>query len=224
MKKQFKEKQYKVLQDTINKHSVSKFGLMVNESWNNDPKRTVFTLSRYKFVSKIFEDLDSVLEIGCADAFGTRIVQQSVNKITAIDFDPVFIEDIKKRYNQNWPLKYYQHDILKNHVKDKFDGIFSLDVLEHINPKDENKFIKNSIKSLKRNGIMLTGMPSLESQKYASPQSKKGHVNCKSGKNLKSLFKKYFHNVFLFSMNDEVIHTGYSKMAHYLMLLCTNKK
>ena len=224
MKKQFKEKQYKVLQDTINKHSVSKFGLMVNESWNNDPKRTVFTLSRYKFVSKIFEDLDSVLEIGCADAFGTRIVQQSVNKITAIDFDPVFIEDIKERYNQNWPFKYYQHDILKNHVKDKFDGIFSLDVLEHIKPKDENRFIKNSIKSLKRHGIMLTGMPSLESQKYASPQSKKGHVNCKSGKDLKSLFKKYFHNVFLFSMNDEVIHTGYSKMAHYLMLLCTNKK
>ena len=224
MKKQFKEKQYKVLQDTINKHSVSKFGLMVNESWNNDPKRTVFTLSRYKFVSKIFEDLDSVLEIGCADAFGTRIVQQSVNKITAIDFDPVFIEDIKERYNQNWPFKYYQHDILKNHVKDKFDGIFSLDVLEHIKPKDENRFIKNSIKSLKRHGIMLTGMPSLESQKYASPQSKKGHVNCKSGKDLKSLFKKYFHNVFLFSMNDEVIHTGYSKMAHYLMLLCSNKK
>ncbi len=224
MKKKFREKQYKVLQDTINKHSISEFGLMVNESWNNDPKRTVFTLSRYKFVSKVFEDLDSVLEIGCADAFGTRIVQQSVNKITAIDFDPVFIEDIKNRYNENWPFKYYQHDILKSHVKDKFDGIFSLDVLEHINPKDENRFIKNSIKSLKSNGIMLTGMPSLESQKYASPQSKKGHVNCKSGKDLKFLFKKYFHNVFLFSMNDEVIHTGYSKMAHYLMLLCSNKK
>ena len=71
---------------------------------------------------------------------------------------------------------------------------------------------------------MLTGMPSLESQTYASPQSKKGHVNCKSGNEFKQLFKKYFHNVFLFSMNDEVVHTGYNKMAHYLMLLCTNKK
>ena len=223
-KKQFKEKQYDILNQTLKKHSISKFGLMVNESWNNDPKRTVFTLSRYKFVSKIFDGLDNVLEIGCADAFGTRIVQQSVNRMTAIDFDQIFIDDIKERYNKNWPLRFFKHDILKSSVKGKFDGVFSLDVLEHINPKNENKFIINSIKSLKKNGIMLTGMPSLESQTYASPQSKKGHVNCKSGNEFKQLFKKYFHNVFLFSMNDEVVHTGYNKMAHYLMLLCTNKK
>ena len=54
---------------------------MVNESWNNDPKRTVFTLSRYKFVSKVFEDLDSVLEIGCADAFGTGLCNSQLIKL-----------------------------------------------------------------------------------------------------------------------------------------------
>ena len=30
--------------------------------------------------------------------------------------------------------------------------------------------------------------------------------------------------VFMFSMNDEVVHTGYHKMAHYLFGLCTGKK
>ena len=53
-------------------------------------------------------------------------------------------------------------------------------------------------------------MPSLESQKYASKQSKEGHVNCKSGENLKKLLNKYFINNFVFSMNDEVVHTGFS--------------
>ena len=27
---------------------------------------------------------------------------------------------------------------------------------------------------------------------------------------------RYFHNVFVFSMNGEIIHTGYYRMAHYL--------
>jgi hypothetical protein len=67
-------------------------------------------------------------------------------------------------------------------------------------------------------------VPSLESQQYASSQSKEGHVNCKSGDDFRGLLKKYFENVFLFSMNDEVVHTGFSKMAHYLFVMCTNQK
>ena len=66
-------------------------------------------------------------------------------------------------------------------------------------------------------------MPSIESQKYASYKSKIGHINCKTGDDLKNLFEKFFYNVFLFSMNDEVVHTGFNKMAHYLIALCTNK-
>jgi hypothetical protein len=31
--------------------------------------------------------------------------------------------------------------------------------------------------------------------------------------------QQFFHNVFVFSMNDEVVHTGYSPMAHYLLAL-----
>jgi hypothetical protein len=33
---------------------------------------------------------------------------------------------------------------------------------------------------------------------------------------LKATMSRNFHNVFMFSMNDEVVHTGYHKMAHYL--------
>ena len=36
--------------------------------------------------------------------------------------------------------------------------------------------------------------------------------------------QKFFHNVFVFSMNDEVIHTGFQPMAHYLWTVCENRK
>jgi hypothetical protein len=34
----------------------------------------------------------------------------------------------------------------------------------------------------------------------------------------------YFHNVYAFSMNDEVVHTGYHAMAHYNLVLCCGKR
>jgi hypothetical protein len=70
----------------------------------------------------------------------------------------------------------------------------------------------------------VIGLPSLESQPYASPQSKAGHVNCKSGPELKRLMEEYFHNVFLFSMNDEVVHTGFHKMANYVFAIGAGKR
>jgi len=219
-----REKQYGILFDVIKKHGRSQLGLMVNESWNQDPKRTLFTLARYKFVAKMLTGNSNVLEIGCADAFGTRLVQQEVKKITAVDFDPVFIEDAISRINPNWPMTCKVHDMLKGPVEGDFDALYSLDVLEHIEPKDEDSFLKNITDSLIQGGVAIIGMPSLESQSYASPQSKEGHVNCKTGNVLKSTLEKYFDNVFIFSMNDEVIHTGYFPMAHYLMALCVGPK
>lgn len=215
-----KEPQYGIVFDVIEKHGVTKLGLMANESWNQDPKRTLFTLSRYKFVAKMMSGRKRVLEIGCADAFGTRLVQQEVGHVTAVDFDPVFIADAKARLNPAWPMDVFVHDMLTGPVPGKYDGIYSLDVLEHIAPSDEKTFMTNLVASLEPNGVTIIGIPSKESQVYASPQSKAGHVNCKPGKEFKAFLEQYFLNVFVFSMNDEVVHTGYYPMANYLLALC----
>jgi 2-polyprenyl-3-methyl-5-hydroxy-6-metoxy-1,4-benzoquinol methylase len=218
------EPQYSLLFDVQKKHGISKLGLMVNESWNQDPKRTLFTLARYKFVSRMLGGRKHVLEVGCADAFGTRIVQQAVGKVTAVDFDPLFIADVKERMNPHWPIEAFVHDMLKGPVPGKFDAAYALDVLEHINEADEDQFIKNTLKSLTPEGVAIFGMPSLESQTYASPQSKAGHVNCKSGEALKKTLERHFHTVFVFSMNDEVVHTGFYPMAHYLLAVGSHRR
>jgi hypothetical protein len=41
---------------------------------------------------------------------------------------------------------------------------------------------------------------------------------------LQALLLQYFEYVFLFSMNDEVVHAGFSKRAHYLLPLCGTPK
>lgn len=219
--RQTKEKQYAELLEVQDRVGIASLGLMTNQVWYDDPRRLTFLLSRYKFVSKMLSGKVKVAEIGCGDAFGSRVVQQEVKELHVYDFDPLFIEDIEARQVDRWKLHTHQHDILTGPLNEgPFDAIYSVDVMEHIAPDQEHKFIDHLKKSLAEHGVLIIGMPSLESQAYASTQSKIGHVNCKSGKVLKATMEHDFHNVFLFSMNDEVVHTGFSPMAHYLFAVC----
>ena len=203
-----------------NEKGLEKIGLMNSAVWHEDPKRLVFTLSRYKFVAKMLTGKNRVAEIGCGDGFGARIVKQEVGQLTITDYDSYFIKRFEDIVSEKYPISAVEHNILEGPLGQKFDAIYSLDVLEHIPIEHEDVFVKNIINSLTDDGVVILGMPSIESQTYASPASKEGHINCKTGKDLKLFLEKYFHNVLLFSMNDEVVHTGFEKMAHYLFVIC----
>lgn len=219
-----RETQYQRSIELLKEKGLTPLGLMTNQAWNDDPKHLIFTLSRYKFVSKMLAGSAHVLEVGCADAFGTRIVAQAVRKLTAIDFDPVFVADVLNRMDPKWSFDCKFHDMLSGPFPGEFDGAYALDVIEHIPPADEKPFVANIAGSLAPHGVLVLGCPSLQSQAHASPQSKAGHVNCKDGESMRALLRQFFHNVFVFSMNDEVVHTGYFPMAHYVLGLACGRK
>jgi 2-polyprenyl-3-methyl-5-hydroxy-6-metoxy-1,4-benzoquinol methylase len=219
-----REPQYNRLLEVHDEVGLTPLGLMTNQVWHEDPRRLTFILARYKFVAKMLSGRHDVAELGCGDAFGTRIVQQEVGQVTVYDFDPVFIGDIEQRQSARWPLTARVHDILDGKLPQQHDAIYSLDVIEHIPVEQEGLYLGNLVASLNDNGVLIIGSPSLESQTYASPQSKIGHINCKTGRELKALLEQYFNTVFLFSMNDEVVHTGFYPMAHYLFALCAGAK
>jgi len=222
--KSTREPQYNRCLEIRDSKGLTSMGLRGTQVWTETPRHLLFILARYKFVAKMFSGYESVLEIGCGDGMGTRMVQQEVKKVTAVDFDEVFIQDLRERADPDWPLEVAVHDLLEGPVEGQFDGIYALDVLEHIEPQSEDLFLSNAIAPLKKNGAVIFGMPSLESQKYASEPSKVGHVNCKTAGDFKETMERYFHNVFLFSMNDEVLHTGFYAMSHYIYTLCCGRK
>jgi SAM-dependent methyltransferase len=219
-----REPQYQDCLEIRNRQGLTPLGLMSNQVWQDDPRRLVFLLARYKFVAKMLSGKKKVLEVGCADAFGTRIVLQEVEAITAVDFDPVFVQDVRNRMDPDWTFECHAHDMLSGPVPGSFDAAYSMDVLEHIQPNEEHRFIGNIADSLTADGVCIIGSPSIHSQAYASKPSKEGHVNCKDAKGLQELMAPHFSNVFLFSMNDEMVHTGFTPMAHYLIALCAGRK
>ena len=223
MSEQTKELQYQCVLE-LEKQGLEQLGLMSSYAWSDDPRHLLFILARYKFVSKMFSGMKRVMEVGCADAFGTRLVRQEVPEVVATDFDPVFIERNQQRISSKWPIAFKVHDMLAAPLAENFDGIYAVDVIEHIPVEQEARFVGNMAASLNPLGVCLIGSPSMQSQVYATKASKAGHVNCKDAPGLKTTMSRHFHNVFMFSMNDEVVHTGYHPMAHYLWALCCHRK
>jgi len=219
IREQMREPQYQVCLNVRDERGIARLGLMTNQAWQQDPRHLLFMLSRYKFVSKMLSGRTSVLEVGCADAFGTRLVQQEVGDLTAVDFDPVFVKDSIERMSPDWRFTCRVHDILEGPVSGRFDAAYSMDVLEHIPVQHERTFVANIVASLTEDGVLLVGSPSIHSQTFASPPSREGHVNCKDAAGMKRLMSEVFYNVFIFSMNDDVVHTGFTPMSNYLLAL-----
>jgi len=214
-----REPQYNASLKVRDEIGFARMGIMTNQAWHDDPKHVLFTLARYKFVSKMLEGYDSVLEVGCGDAFGTRLVADTVNRVVATDFDEVMLADCRDREDPKFKIEHRAFNALEGPFSEPFQAAYLLDVLEHIEPEQEDLFLGNIAASVEDDGVVIVGMPSLESQEYASSQSKIGHINCKTGAQLKTTMVKHFRNVFHFSMNDEVVHTGFAPMAHYRFAL-----
>lgn len=193
-------------------------GGMSQYRWDDDPRLMAFYLARYKHVAKMVEGFNHVLEIGCSDGYGSRIVRQHVKKMTAIDVDARAIDEAKKNKSDKWPVEFHVGDPLwATRQRVTYDAVFSLDVLEHIEPSAESVFLRYMHQL---STVAIIGTPSMESQVYASRLSKAGHVNCKTGNELKIVLRRHWPHVFMFSMNDEAIGTGFLPMAHYLLALC----
>ena len=184
--------------------------------YRTDAKHLCFILSRYKFCSKLLAERRAVLEVGCGDAFGTPIVAQAVESLTAVDWDSLLIASACERLAFVENCTFRRHDIIEGPINGAFDGIYSVDVIEHIEPSMEGIFMTNCCAALTIDGMFIAGTPNVKAEAYASPSSKTGHINLKDAVGLKQLFSKYFRTVLLFSMNDEIVHTGFYNMAHYL--------
>ncbi len=218
------EPQYRSRIDIVRDRGIERLGVTTSWAWHDDPRHLLFTMARYKFVAKMLTGYERVLEVGCADGFPSRLVAQAVKSLVSIDFDEELIHDAQQQARDRWPIEFRVHDIMERPADGIFDAAFALDVIEHIPQSDENRFLDHIGQALTDSGVLLIGTPSSESQALASRQSIEGHVNCKSGDELKETLSRHFANVFVFSMNDEVVHTGHYKMAHYLMALCCTPK
>ena len=83
----------KIYDTILSKYEELILGKHLTEAWINDPKDVWFTLSRYKFVSKLLGGYNKVLEVGAGDGFQSRLVAKNVKRLYLSD-----VEIVNKEY------------------------------------------------------------------------------------------------------------------------------
>lgn len=198
------------------------FGAHYSYQFWNTPRHILFTLARYKFAMKMIGNKKRLLELGCNEGLGTYYLTEFALEALGVDFDDTAIKWAKDNLERDG-LSFLNDNFIDKQYGE-YDAVVSYDVIEHIYSHNEDNFFQTCLNNLSKSGILIIGTPNKESARFSNQELAGAHVNLFSGDRLVEKLQQYFHNVFLFSQNDELIHTGYTPMAHYLICLCCYKK
>jgi 2-polyprenyl-3-methyl-5-hydroxy-6-metoxy-1,4-benzoquinol methylase len=188
-----------------------------------DLLRFLIRLARYKFVARMIKKKDRVLEVGCGSGMGSIFLSQHCAHVSGLDVKSTEIDEAKS-INRRGNVEFKAADLFKLDPAKKYDVVVALDVIEHMSVEKARKLIAGMRLHLKRDGMLVIGTPSLYSYEHQSSLSRASHVKCYDQNELTALLDKYFCRTIAFSMNDEIVHTGFSKMAWYYFILAFSPK
>lgn len=183
-----------------------------------NPLMLLIKLARYKFYSKMMSKNDIVLDLGCGQGVSTNFYSKYCKFIYGVDLYSTFVPSLSKN------IKFIEanlDDVNKNYFKKKITFIALNDVIEHFSKSKGEKILKKCRSILSKKGdVLMIGTPSKYSSMYRSEESKNQHIYEYTPEELNKICNKYFNRVFQFSMNDEVVNTGFSKLSWFNFYIC----
>ena len=155
--------------NTINKKEIEKFSKIAEEWWNPEGKFKPLHKFNPIRISYIKENIIKtfkinqkktplknikILDIGCGGGLLSEPMCRLGANITAIDASEKNISVAKLHSKKNnLKIKYICTSPEKLKIKDKFDVILNMEIVEHV--ENVNFFLKSCSKLLKKNGIMF---------------------------------------------------------------------
>lgn len=111
----------------------------------------------YKFAKENISKDSFILEVGCGEGYGTKLLSENVTKIIGLDVNKNIITHASNKYSsENCIFKVY--DGLKiPYEDDTFDAVVSLQVIEHI--QDDINYVSEVYRVLKKNGMFILTTP-----------------------------------------------------------------
>ncbi|MDD4606955.1 MAG: class I SAM-dependent methyltransferase [Patescibacteria group bacterium] len=165
-----------------------------NNYYKNLKKNTNYEIKRninwfwgwFKYLNRFIDLRDGkgskVLEVGCAiGAFSSILYNHNFN-VYASDFSKYILSVAKKEHPK---IKFYNFDVQKEIlINEKFNYIFSFEVLEHLH--SPILALKNMYDKLLLNGILVCSTP----PPYKKFVDINGHINVKSAQDWANILQK----------------------------------
>ncbi len=113
---------------------------------------------RYQFARNITAG-KIILDAACGEGYGTCLLSQDALRVVGIDIDPDTISSAKERYKRE-NTEFVTGSIDSLPFDDNtFDMVVSFETLEHVEPKSQNAFLKEIIRVLKKDGLLMISTP-----------------------------------------------------------------
>ena len=155
--------------NTINKKEIEKFSQIAEEWWNPEGKfkplhkfnpirisyikENIIKTFKLNYIRTPLKNI-KILDVGCGGGLLSEPMCRLGANVTGIDASDRNIQVAKLHSrNNNLKINYFCSSPEKFNVKDKFDVILNMEIVEHV--EDVNFFLKSCSKLLKKNGIMF---------------------------------------------------------------------
>lgn len=150
-------------------------------------------LGRYFFASNILKNRKSILDVACADGYGSYILCKNVEKVYGIDCNNSYLKIANEKYSfEN--IIYKQMNFDNETIDGKYDGIVCFETLEHL--KYPERFLKNLYNILDNNGTLIVSVPNSIYEQFENGKNKDSyHLHVFTYNDIVELIKKIGFNI-----------------------------
>jgi O-antigen biosynthesis protein len=162
-----------------------------------DPLLALEHYHRYYFASR-FAQNKRILDIACGEGYGSAFLSKFGHTVVGIDSDSATIEHARKQYAA-FPNLAFEIGRCEDSPRegDGFDMAVSFELLEHLDPRGQVKFLENVRRVLKQDGLFVVSSP--ERNEYAATYKAKNefHQHEMTLLELKAFLGVFFKHVHL---------------------------
>jgi 2-polyprenyl-3-methyl-5-hydroxy-6-metoxy-1,4-benzoquinol methylase len=194
-------------------------GPSASDQWQHAPEHLAMVMARYRLAAALIGNARTVLELGCGEGIGARILARGREVYHGIDVDETALA---YAHDQQWrsgtQMTFSCADARDLPRFGAFDAVVALDVIEHLSADDGALMVEMAALHLMRPGILVVGTPNAKFAHLASPASARDHLHCFTHDELHALLSRQFDIVQSFGMQDLALHTGHPDARHYLLM------
>jgi ubiquinone/menaquinone biosynthesis C-methylase UbiE len=149
-----------------------------------------------------------VLDVACGEGYGSYLLSKYSKKVVGIDIDYDVINFASREYINN-NLEFIVGNVNNLPIKGKciFDLIVSFETIEHINEKNQIKFLTEVKRLLKPGGVLIISTPNKSLYTDVLKNRNKFHVKEFYLNEFNDFLKKYFQNVKI--MGQKIYSSSY---------------
>lgn len=191
--------------------------VVLRTGWEMAKKKGNFVifahLQRYEWVIEEvrLHRVDTLLDIGCGSGYGTSKVAKEldIEFVVGIDLSESAIAFASKSYHEP-NLWFKKMDALAlKFPRQFFDVIISFDVLEHLTPREQHRFLVNMLNVMKGNAVCYLGCPNAK----VSSGGNVHHKHKLSAEELVDLLSEYFSTIKL--LCQDIMVDGVRKQENW---------